>query len=62
MATMVDVAKRAHVSVATVSRVLNGQATVAPELAARVGKAVEALRYEPNFTARNLRRTKAARS
>lgn len=56
---MVDVARRARVSVATVSRVLNDQATVAPELAARVRKAVEALQYEPNFTARNLRRNES---
>lgn len=53
---MVDVAKRANVSIATVSRVLNGQSRVKPELAARVMEAVRDLRYEPNFTAQNLRR------
>ena len=55
MATMIDVANRANVSVATVSRVLNGLKTVDPELAKRVHDAVAELQYEPNFTARNLR-------
>lgn len=55
MATMIDVANRANVSIATVSRVLNGLKTVDPELAIRVQDAVRELRYEPNFTARNLR-------
>ena len=55
MATMIDVANRAKVSIATVSRVLNGLKTVDPELAKRVHEAVQALHYEPNFTARNLR-------
>ena len=59
MPTMLDVAKRANVSIATVSRVLNGQAKVAPELAARVMAAVEALNYEPNFSAQNLRRNES---
>lgn len=55
MATMIDVANHANVSVATVSRVLNGLKTVDPELAKRVHDAVRELRYEPNYTARNLR-------
>ena len=55
MATMIDVANRANVSIATVSRVLNGVETVNPELARRVQAAVAELQYEPNFTARNLR-------
>ena len=59
MSTMLDVAKRANVSIATVSRVLNGQAKVAPELAARVMEAVEVLQYEPNFSAQNLRRNES---
>jgi LacI family repressor for deo operon, udp, cdd, tsx, nupC, and nupG len=59
LANMVDVAKRADVSVATVSRVLNNQPSVAPELAERVMAAVRELKYEPNFTARNLRRNES---
>ncbi len=59
LANMVDVARRADVSVATVSRVLNNQPSVAPELAERVMAAVRELKYEPNFTARNLRRNES---
>ncbi len=39
---------------ATVSRVMNGSATVAPELAARVRAAAEALDYQPSVVARSL--------
>jgi LacI family transcriptional regulator len=53
--TMRDVAALAGVSLKTVSRVINGEATVAPELAARVHKAAAALEYRPNLTARSLR-------
>ncbi|MCE5342413.1 MAG: LacI family DNA-binding transcriptional regulator [Eubacteriales bacterium] len=56
---MLEVAKRAHVSIATVSRVLNGQTNVAPEMAARVTEAVRALAYEPNLIAQNLRRNES---
>jgi LacI family transcriptional regulator len=52
---MRDVAALAHVSLKTVSRVVNGETTVAPELAARVRRAAETLDYRPNLTARNLR-------
>ena len=51
-----DVAGRAQVSVATVSRVLNGDAKVDPELGRRVRSAVAELGYRPNRLARNLRR------
>lgn len=60
MATINDVAARAGVSTATVSRALNGKSTVDPELAARVLAAAEALGYQPNGPARNLRRQAAA--
>lgn len=56
MTTIYDVASRAGVSAATVSRVLNGSGTVAPELATRVREAVRELDYRPNGVARNLRR------
>ena len=52
---MRDVAALARVSLKTVSRVVNGESTVAPELAARVHRAAAALDYRPNLTARNLR-------
>ena len=60
MATISDVAARAGVSTATVSRALNGKATVDRELAARVREAAEELGYQPNGPARNLRRQEAA--
>ncbi len=53
--TMRDVAAVARVSLKTVSRVINGESTVAPELAARVHRAASTLDYRPNLTARNLR-------
>ena len=53
---MRDVARHAGVSVATVSRVLNGNHSVGAEARERVVAAVEELRYRPNRLARNLRR------
>lgn len=51
-----DVAERASVSVATVSRVLNADPSVDPEYQRRVRHAVAELGYRPNRLARNLRR------
>lgn len=48
------VAKRAGVSTATVSRVLNNADVVKPKTRARVLKAVEELKYHPNLHARSL--------
>ncbi len=56
MATLRDVARRAGVSTATVSYVLNGTRPVSPEVEARVWEAVAALQYRPNRVARGLRR------
>jgi LacI family transcriptional regulator len=53
---MSDVATLARVSLTTVSRVINGVATVDAELAARVHRAAEALDFRPNLTASSLRR------
>lgn len=50
-----DVARRAGVSSATVSRVLTGKPHVRPELHARVLAAARELGYEPNRVARSLR-------
>jgi alanine racemase len=49
------VAARAGVSVATVSRVLNGISVVRRETRDKVLAAVRELNYQPNFTGRNLR-------
>ncbi|MFE7132639.1 LacI family DNA-binding transcriptional regulator [Streptomyces sp. NPDC057638] len=55
MASIKDVASRAGVSPATVSRVLNDHPSVSPGARARVRAAVEALDYRPNAVARSLR-------
>jgi LacI family transcriptional regulator len=49
-----DVARRARVSIATVSRVVTRIPTVDPELAKRVWKAVDEVGYVPNTQARAL--------
>jgi LacI family transcriptional regulator len=54
--TMKDVAALAGVAIKTVSRVMNGDPTVAPELAARIRDAADKLGYRPNLTASSLRR------
>lgn len=54
MATMLEVAKRAGVSKATVSRVLSGNGYVSQETKDRVFKAVAESGYRPNLLARNL--------
>ena len=53
-ATIADVAERAGVSIATVSRVINQTAPVAEETAARVQAAIAALNYVPRAAARSL--------
>lgn len=55
MASIVDVARRAHVSPSTVSHVINRTRIVAAETRARVEAAIEALGYRPNALARSLR-------
>lgn len=54
-ATIKDVARAAKVSIATVSRILNGKDTVSPPLVERVMAAVEELQYHPNAMARALK-------
>jgi len=49
-----QVARRARVSTATVSRVLNNSGLVKNTTRARVVKAIEALKYSPNLHARSL--------
>ena len=52
--TIREVAQRAGVSVATVSRVLNGSTNVDPTLAERVHAAIAHLKYQPSRVARML--------
>ncbi len=58
-ARIVDVARRAQVSPATVSRVFNGSRGVKTPHRERVLRAIDELDYRPNLLARNLRRQKA---
>jgi len=53
-ATISDVAARANVSIATVSRVINGTAPVSEETASRVREAIAALNFIPHAAARVL--------
>ncbi|HEU4965614.1 MAG TPA: substrate-binding domain-containing protein [Bacilli bacterium] len=59
--TIYDVAREAGVSMATVSRVINGTAVVKDETKAKVQAAIEKLGYRPNAVARGLasKRTKS---
>jgi LacI family transcriptional regulator, galactose operon repressor len=54
--TVADVARRARVSRATVSRVLNQYAHIRPEVRARVQRAMQVLGYRPDAVARSLAR------
>lgn len=54
--TMQDVAKHCGVSVGTVSRVLNGNKTVATDIRRRVEASIAALHYVPNRIAQSMRR------
>ncbi len=56
MANMLDVAKLADVSPATVSRVLTNPDIVSDHTKDKVLKAIEELNYKPNVLARNLRK------
>lgn len=61
MPTIFDVARRAEVSIATVSRVLSQRDRVSDGVKQRVLQAVEQLGYEPNRAARALRTLRAAK-
>jgi LacI family transcriptional regulator len=52
--TIKDVAKRAGVGIATVSRTLHNSPRLNPDTAARVRKAIEELGYRPNINAQSL--------
>ncbi len=53
-ATIRDVARKAGVSVATVSRVINDSGPVSPDTRARIRETARELRYTPNSAARSL--------
>lgn len=55
MSTIVEVAKRASVSIATVSNVIRGTKRVSPQLRERVEAAIKELDYSPNAIARGLK-------
>jgi LacI family transcriptional regulator, repressor for deo operon, udp, cdd, tsx, nupC, and nupG len=55
MANIQQVAKQAGVSVATVSRVLNGQNTVSAKTKMKVEETIKKLNYEPSLLGRHLR-------
>jgi LacI family transcriptional regulator len=55
MPTIVEVAKRASVSIATVSNVIRGTKRVSAKLQQRVQAAIEELDYSPNAIARGLK-------
>ncbi len=55
--TIKDVARKARVSIATVSRVMNNQGSITPKTREKVLTAIEALGYTPNYTARRMRNT-----
>ncbi|TIU38322.1 MAG: LacI family DNA-binding transcriptional regulator, partial [Mesorhizobium sp.] len=52
---MLHVAEAARVSVATVSALLNGTATVSPELTQRIEQAIRDIGYKRNAIARSLK-------
>lgn len=57
--TITDVAQRAGVSMKTVSRVLNDEPNVQPQMRERVMAAVAELDYKPNVYARSLARSRS---
>ncbi|MCC3357723.1 LacI family DNA-binding transcriptional regulator [Bacillus sp. REN16] len=59
MANIQQVAQKAGVSVATVSRVLNNAASVRPKTRLKVENAIKDLNYEPSMLGRNLRNSES---
>lgn len=59
MANIQEVAKKAGVSVATVSRVLNNHPSVTPRTRLKVENAIHELKYEPSMLGRNLRNSES---
>jgi LacI family transcriptional regulator, repressor for deo operon, udp, cdd, tsx, nupC, and nupG len=61
MANIYDVAKRAGVSTATISRVLSRPDVVAPDTRRKVMAAIDSLGFTPNAAAKNLRTLRTAK-
>jgi LacI family transcriptional regulator, repressor for deo operon, udp, cdd, tsx, nupC, and nupG len=59
MANIQEVAQKAGVSVATVSRVLNNATSVTPKTRLKVENAIKELNYEPSMLGRNLRNSES---
>lgn len=59
MANIQEVAEKAGVSVATVSRVLNNVTSVSPKTRLKVESAIKELKYEPSMLGRNLRNSES---
>lgn len=59
MANIHQVAEKAGVSVATVSRVLNNGPSVSPKTRLKVENAIKELKYEPSMLGRNLRNSES---
>jgi LacI family transcriptional regulator, repressor for deo operon, udp, cdd, tsx, nupC, and nupG len=59
MANIQQVAQKAGVSVATVSRVLNNITSVSPKTRLKVENAIKELKYEPSMLGRNLRNSES---
>ena len=59
MATIKEVARYANVSVATVSRAINGKGYVKQETRDKIEAAIQALNYQPNEVARSLNMKKS---
>ncbi len=59
--TMNDVAREADVALKTVSRYVNGATNIAPELAGRIGTAIERLGYRRNLAAASIRPGQSSR-
>lgn len=59
MTTIQTVAKKANVSVATVSRVINNKQNVSEKTKKKVTKVIKELNYTPNLLAKNLRKQKS---
>lgn len=59
--TIKDVARRANVSIATVSRVLNHKSNVSEDAVEAVNQAIKELGYSPNFLGRDLRKSETRR-
>ena len=59
MATVKEIAELAKVSIGTVDRVIHNRGRVSAETKEKVERIIEELGYQPNFFAKNLRRTKS---